>query len=343
MRRTPMGRAVALLSWGLGLLGPAAVLAGEGTAPALRVGAANSLPSLVLFVGVEKGIFLKNGVDVKLRVFGTGPEMTKALQAGDVDMAAVAMTNLPVALEKGLQVRGIVTQLGDGASTTHDNMMGVVVRPGAGIERLADLAGKKVGVTIGGTADLYLTAALKRDGVARAAVGYVNVPPGNMAAILQSGGVDAIATWEPFVTMAAERVAGARLLMRGGGYVCFCSAVNVPPHLIEARPDMVRRFVLGMAEAAHSTRTHLAEAAEISTRWVPGLEARLARKVIPYTLYDPRLTPHTYRAFDASVRLLLDQKKMRAPFPAERVYEPRFIQQVVRERPEWFADLKPVP
>lgn len=337
------GRTAAAVLWGLGLLVPAVALAGEETTPVLRVGAANSLPSLVLFVGVEKGIFLKNGVDVKLRVFGTGPEMTKALQAGDIDMAAVAMTNLPVALERGFQVRGIVTQLGDGASTTHDNMMGVVVRPGAGIERLADLAGKKVGVTIGGTADLYLTAALKRGGVARDAVGYVNVPPGNMVAILQGGGVDAVATWEPFVTMASERVAGTRLLVRGGGYVCFCSAVNAPPQLIEARPDVLRRFVMGMAEAAHYTRTHLDEAAEISTRWVPGLEAGLARKVIPYTIYDPRLTPQTYRAFDESVRILLEQKKMRAPFPAERVYEPRFIQQVVQERPEWFADLKPVP
>lgn len=335
-------QAAAAVLWGLGLLAPALALAAEETAPVLHVGAANSLPSLVLFVGVEKGIFLKNGVDVKLRIFGTGPEMTKAIQAGDLDMAAVAMTNLPVALERGLQVRGIVTQLGDGASATHDDMMGVVVRSGAAIERLADLAGKKVGVSIGGTADLYLTEALRRAGVPRAAVGYVNVPPGNMAAILQSGGVDAIATWEPFVTMAIERVMGSRLLVRGGGYVCFCSAVNASPQLVETRPQVLHRFVMGMAEAAHYTRTHLDEAAEISTRWVPGLEAGLARKVIPYTVYDPRLTPQTYRAFDESVRILIDQKKMRAPFPADRVYEPRFIQQVTREHPEWFADLKPV-
>jgi hypothetical protein len=97
-----------------------------------------------------------------------------------------------------------------------------------------------------------------------------------------------------------------------------------------------------MAEAAHYTRTHLEEVAEISTRWIPGLDAGLARKVIPYTVYDPRLTPYTYKAFDESVRILIEQKKMRAPFPAERAYEPKFIQRAVRERPEWFADLKPV-
>jgi ABC-type nitrate/sulfonate/bicarbonate transport system substrate-binding protein len=39
----------------------------------------NHVPS---FVGVEKGIFLKHGIDLKLKVLNTGQEMAKALQAG---------------------------------------------------------------------------------------------------------------------------------------------------------------------------------------------------------------------------------------------------------------------
>lgn len=193
-------------------------------------------------------------------------------------------------------MKSIVYMLVDGTSTTHDNMMGIVARPGVAVERLADLGGKKIGVTLGGTGDLYVTAALLRAGVARGAVGYVNVPPGSMVAALQTGGVDAIVTWEPFVTMALERVAGARLLMRGGGYVCFCSAVNASPQFIETRGEVLQRFVMGMTEAAHYTRTHLDEVAEISTRWVPGLDAPLARKVISYTTYDPRITAYSLRS-----------------------------------------------
>ncbi len=100
---------------------------------------------------------------------------------------------------------------------------------------------------------------------------------------------------------------------------------------------------MGMAEAAHYTRTHLGEVAEISTRWVPGLDAALARKVIPYTVYDPRITAYSLRSWDEAVQSLIEQQKMRAPFPADRAYEAKFIQRVLRERPEWFADLKPVP
>lgn len=49
------------------------------------------------FVGVEKGIFLKHGIDLKLKVLATGQEMSKALQAGEVQIIGSAYSNYPVA------------------------------------------------------------------------------------------------------------------------------------------------------------------------------------------------------------------------------------------------------
>jgi ABC-type nitrate/sulfonate/bicarbonate transport system substrate-binding protein len=54
--------------------------------------------------------------------------------------------------------------------------------------------------------------------------------------------------------------------------------------IIEKQADMVYRYVIGLAEACQYTRQHLDEAAEISTRWIPGLEAATARKAIWYRL-----------------------------------------------------------
>ena len=47
----------------------------------------NHVPS---FVGVEKGIFLKHGVDLKLKVLSTGQQMSNALQAGEVQIIGSA-------------------------------------------------------------------------------------------------------------------------------------------------------------------------------------------------------------------------------------------------------------
>src|SRR2546422_10045416 len=54
----------------------------------------NHVPS---FVGVEKGIFLKHGVDVKLKILSTGQEMSKALQAGAAQLVGAPVFNLPLA------------------------------------------------------------------------------------------------------------------------------------------------------------------------------------------------------------------------------------------------------
>jgi hypothetical protein len=44
----------------------------------LAVAVGNNFNHVPSFVGVEKGIFLKHGVDVKLKVLSTGQEMSKA-------------------------------------------------------------------------------------------------------------------------------------------------------------------------------------------------------------------------------------------------------------------------
>src|SRR2546430_11561407 len=51
----------------------------------------NHVPS---FVGVEKGTFLKHGVDVKLKILSTGQEMSKALQAGAAQPVGGALSHL---------------------------------------------------------------------------------------------------------------------------------------------------------------------------------------------------------------------------------------------------------
>src|SRR5262245_66174614 len=70
----------------------------------------NHVPS---FVGVEKGIFLKHGVDVKLKVLATGQQMSQALQAGEVQIIGSAYSNYPLAVERGMAAKGVVALMGD--------------------------------------------------------------------------------------------------------------------------------------------------------------------------------------------------------------------------------------
>jgi sulfonate transport system substrate-binding protein len=324
---------LALLTWTAGAQSPVALSAAVG-------GNMNHVPS---FVGVEKGIFLKHGIDLKLKVLATGQEMSKALQAGEVQIIGSAFSNYPVAVERGMAAKGVVGLMGDRTGRHSDEPISVWTRKGSGVSRVEDLAGKKVGLAVGGTGDEYLTMVLTKKGIPRDKVTFLNVPPGNTVSTLQGGSVDAVAVWEPFGSLVEAKVADAVLVTRGGGHIGYFINMAVLTSLIDKQPDVVERYVIGVAEAAQYTRTHLDEAAEIATRWAPGLDAEVARKAIRHMTFDPRITPHTVAAWEENVRVLLDQKKLRSALPWQQGIELRFIDKVVRSHPQLFADLKPAP
>ena len=200
-----------------------------------------------------------------------------------------------------------------------------------------------MGTPIGGTADEYLGVVLKKRGVPREKVNLLNVPPGNIVSALQGGSVEAVAIWEPFGSLIQSKVADAVLVARGGGHLGYYINMAVRNDVIEKSPDVVERYVIGVAAAAQYTRQHPDEAAEIATRWVPGLDGAVAKQALRHMRFDPRITSHTLAAWDENVRILIEQKKLRAALPWQQGIELRFIEKVLKSHPQLFGDLKPVP
>jgi len=322
-----------------------AVMAGPGAAGQFQAVAAvgNNMNHVPSFVGVEKGIFLKRGVDLKLKVLATGQEMTKAVQAGEAQFLGAAFSNFPVGIERGFKGKGFIGLMGDRTGKYSDEPVAIVTRKGTGITKVQDLAGKKIGTPVGGTAHEYLGVVLKKAGIPAERVAVVNVPPGNSVSALAGGQVDAVAVWEPYGTLMMEKVPEAVLVQRGGGFMGYYINMSTLVDVLEKQPDMVYQYAVGLAEASQYTRQHLDEAAEIATRWVPGLDPAVAKKAIRNMTYDPRLTRHTIESWDENVRILVEQKKMRQPVPWGQGNEVKFIQRVEKEHPELFSDLKPVP
>jgi ABC-type nitrate/sulfonate/bicarbonate transport system substrate-binding protein len=323
---------VAAVAWSVAAQSPTVLHAAVG----------NNMNHVPSFVGVEKGIFLKHGIDLKLKVLNTGQEMSKALQAGEVQIIGSAFSNFPVAVERGLAARGVVGVIGDRSGKYWDQSITIFTRKGTGVTKVEDLAGRKLGTPVGGTADEYLGVLLAKKGIPRDKVQVLNVPPGNVVSALQGGSVDAVAVWEPYGSLVEARVPDAVLVSRGGGHIGYYINMGVRNDVIDKSPDVVERYVLGMVEAVAYTRKNPEEAAEISTRWVPGLEAPIARKALAHMVFDPRITTHTVAAWDENIKTLLEQKKLRAPLPWQQGIELRFIEKVMKSHPQFFAGLPPV-
>lgn len=317
---------------------------GLATAAQYQAAAAvgNNMNHVPSFVGVEKGLFLKHGVDLKLKVLSTGQEMTKAVQAGEAQFLGAAFSNFPVGIERGFKGKGFIGLMGDRTAKYSDQPVSIVTRKATGIAKVQDLVGRKVGTPVGGTAHEYLGVVLKRAGIPADKVTVVNVPPGNSVSALAGGQVDAIAVWEPYGTLMLEKVPEAVLVQRGGGFIGYFINMSALVDVLEKQSDMVFRYAVGLAEASQYTRQHPDEAAEIATRWIPGLDAGVAKKAIRNMSYDPRMTKYTKESWEENVRVLVEQKKMRQPLPWEQGNETRFVERLEREYPQLLSDLPPV-
>jgi ABC-type nitrate/sulfonate/bicarbonate transport system substrate-binding protein len=81
---------------------------------------------------------------------------------------------------------------------------------------------------------------------------------------------------------------------------------------------MVERFVAAMAGAAGFARQNRDEAAEVTARWIQGLDLEVAKQAMRHVAFDPRISKKTLQAWDINVRVLMEQQKLRAPSPHPR-------------------------
>jgi NitT/TauT family transport system substrate-binding protein len=81
--------------------------------------------------------------------------------------------------------------------TVAESYYRIVARRSAGITRLADLKGKKVGTALGTSAHYFVVRMARTAGLSEADVTAVAVPLPDMPAAVKRGDVDAIAIWEP--------------------------------------------------------------------------------------------------------------------------------------------------
>lgn len=125
-----------------------------------------------------------------------------ALQAGKVDAACLTLDEVLRLRAEGTPVTvGLVFDVSAGADA-------LLVRPG--IERLAGLSGKRIGIEPGPLGALVLGSALDAAGLKRSAVQVVNLPSDRQLDAWRRNEVDALVCYEPTATLLQRE--GARRL-----------------------------------------------------------------------------------------------------------------------------------
>ena len=332
----------------------ACALAVAGVAPAqqlpvMEAVVGNNFGHLPMFVGVEKGLFKKHGVDLRLKVVNIGSQMVSSMQKNEVQIGDMSVTTFLKARHAGDPFRVIGLIQSDATRANADEPLAIIARKGSGIRagNIGDLKGKRIALSKGQTSDEYLKIVLARRNMKYEDVEIVdigNASQTQLATLLKEGKADATVCWEPFNTMVLDQAAESYEVIRGGGHLSYIMVATTHEPTLKSSPEIVRSFVAGLAAASQYTRKNRAEAVDIFAKWVPGLDPAVGKKAIQHISYDPRVSAPVIQAFEAAEDdVLMNTLKGAARLNIPDQFAASFMADVQKTNPEYFSDLPPLP
>lgn len=312
----------------------------------VRAGMVAAIDQMALPIAVERGFFEKEGLDVQIaRPFATGVDALNALQAGEVDLVQVGVPMIGAVL-RGMDLVAVGNYTGNAAKFGSDGTLAMIARGDAGITKdLKTLKGKKIAASFGTINHLYTLALLEKAGLTLQDVNLVNTPPPDMAVALLSKGVDAIVCWDPVPITALKDVPGAVEVSRGGDIIASLGYnVGLRPW-VERNGATVEKFLAGLSAADQWMRANPKQAAQVATRWIPGLKPEVAEAAMQFNIQqsDRRLSANSYRALHSAQERLNRGGFIKSTFDVNKHLEPKYIVNLMKTRPQLFSDMPAIP
>lgn len=313
----------------------------------IKVGINSAVDQIGVPVAVEQGFFDKEGLDASLApAFASGVEALNALQAGAVQFVHVGVP-IQGALIAGMDIVVIGDYTGAAARKRSDGTMSLVARKGSGIDGkdLTTVKGKKIASTLGATNHIYVRNLLASAGLKPEDYTLVNTPPPDMPVALSGGAVDAVVAWDPWPIIARFNVADSYEVARGGGHVANVGYMVTTRDFATKNPEIVDRYLAARAQADQWVRKNPDAAAEIATRWIPGVDIKIAKaslaNVVPLT--DGRLSACSVLGMQEGMDFTREMRKVEKAVDVRAFVRPAAATRLAEKRPELFSDLEAVP
>ncbi|MEX3934785.1 ABC transporter substrate-binding protein [Paraburkholderia phymatum] len=169
----------------------------ETSKVAIAVGGKNLFYYLPLTIAERRNFFKDEGLDVEISDFAGGSQALKAAVGGSADVVSGAFEHTLLLQAKNQYFREFVLQ-----GRAPQIVLAVSKKTMASYKSIADLKGKKIGVTApGSSTSIMASFVLAKAGLTAKDVSFIGVGAGAGAiAALQSGQIDALANLDPVMT-----------------------------------------------------------------------------------------------------------------------------------------------
>lgn len=220
--------------------------------PPLRFEYTQWWPDYTVVVAKEKGFFDKYGVNVEPVYYENFPQALADLPAQKIDGALLALGDaLVISQSSSLKIVAVYDDGGNNA---------VVALPE--IKSVADLKGKRIGVLIGTSYELFVRYMLQSAGLKPTDVTLVNIDTPDIAAHLASGDIAAGYTWDTSLTEGYPVI-----YQKADAPGLFPDVITFRESVVEERPEDIRAFLKAWFEAVEYRKQYPEETREIVAKY----------------------------------------------------------------------------
>src|SRR4051812_732098 len=276
---------------------------------------------LLLDVGVEQGLFARQGIDVEISDLAGDAKLQQAFAAGAIDFGLGSGPGMAFAA-KGSPVTAVAAFAGPPRSIS------AIVLHNSNIQKVADLKGKTIAVSTTGSLSDWLAKQMAiqegwgQDGIRAAPLGAI---PTSIAA-LKTRQVDAVVLATEAGFLLEERKEGHVLATMDRYAPDFIThVVFAQKSLIPSNPGLVARFLRGFFDTIAFVKSHKEETSRVAER-VLLMSPSLARRVHDFEagmfLDDGRFEP---RAIATLKQSFLDMKTLRSEPADAELFTTQFV------------------
>ncbi|WP_062301605.1 ABC transporter substrate-binding protein [Demequina subtropica] len=209
-----------------------------------------------IYLGVEKGFFEEEGLNLSLELAQGGAFIIPSVSQGDYEFGFSNVTSLILATANGVGLEAV----GPGASTngTEEDMAAVLTTADSGISSAKDLEGKKVGVNaLANVNTATINQMVRDDGGDPTTITYVELPFPDIVPAIVSGDIDAGQVVEPFRTAGVNQ----DLVSIGSNFLAMSPTFMIAEYFTSSdyaaeNPEVVAAFEAALAKSFEYATAH---------------------------------------------------------------------------------------
>ena len=205
--------------------------------------------SSLIYIANDQQYFLNNGLQITLKNYPSGAAAVTGMLKGEVDAATASEF---VVVNNAIQNSSLYTF---GSISKYLNLY-LVARTDQGINSVSDLAGKRIGVSLGTALQFYLGRYLDLNKINESQVTLVNINFAETPNALANGTVDAAITFQPYINQIQSLLGNKALVWPAqadqfGYFEAICTKNWATTH-----PDLIVRFLKALIQAQNFNINH---------------------------------------------------------------------------------------